>query len=55
VDETVRAWSVIEECTGEIDPKQKSLNEQISQYRPEHAILEKAIKNNSGAQPKGDD
>jgi hypothetical protein len=53
--ENAAVASAEEECTGEIDPKQKSLHEQISQYRPEHAILEKAIKNNSGAQPKGDD
>jgi hypothetical protein len=53
--ENAAVASAEEECTGEIDPEQKSLHEQISQYRPEHAILEKAIKNNSSAQPKGDD
>ena len=30
------------ECTGEIDPKQKSLYEQINQYRHDHGIKEPA-------------
>jgi len=32
-----------EECTGEIDPQQKSLHDQIVQYRQDHGIKEDAI------------
>lgn len=31
-----------QECRGEMDPKEKSLHEQIIQYRREHKIVEKA-------------
>jgi hypothetical protein len=43
-----------EECTGELDPKQKSLHEQISQYRHDHGIQEEVSKAQSGDKPKGD-
>jgi len=31
-----------EECAGEIDPKQKSLHEQLIQYRKAHGIVQEA-------------
>lgn len=41
-----------DQCIGEIDPKQKSLHEQISQYKSERGIVQEANKNNSGGSPE---
>ncbi len=42
------------ECAGEIDPKQKSIHEQISQYKREHGIKVQAPAIASASQSKGD-
>jgi hypothetical protein len=43
-----------EECTGEIDPKRKSLDEQITQYKREHGIKEEASAVSSSEKSKQD-
>jgi len=52
--ESAAVTAAEEECAGELDPKQQSLHEQISQYRREHGIKEEVSKPSSSDKPKQD-
>jgi hypothetical protein len=43
-----------EKCAGEVDPKQKSLHEQINEYKREHGIKEEVSADSSSDKPKQD-